>query len=378
MNLRSPGLIVCLIMGLMGPGAVHATQVSRQVDAMGREYYLFIPDKLDPDMTYWLVVEVHGYGGRGSEGSGVRRWVERGDCIGVAPSFPNDGYQMLGKDSGLQLTQIFEKLRKDYKLHDRLFIYGHSGGAQYAHRFTLKYPQLVVGCCATSAGTWSTGRNFGTLNALATNVPVAISCGEKDTATTVPGMPMTRIVWAKAFEQELAKRQFFYKASYWPGAGHEGNPQGNAELADEAFALGTSGMVGEDRENFVRKVEVLEGLTQNGDLAEAMNRGGALLQRMKTRDDKQTAANLAAHQWTASPAATSLCTRTAQGFIADQMNRLSIEIQKAALNQIAMIEKQAAPDAVTRLQSFCGTFAGWTKVRTAASQAALRLQARVR
>jgi hypothetical protein len=25
-----------------------------------------------------------------------RKWVESGDCIGIAPSFPNDGYQFWG------------------------------------------------------------------------------------------------------------------------------------------------------------------------------------------------------------------------------------------------------------------------------------------
>jgi len=50
-------------------------------------------------------------GTRAHENSGSRNWVERGDCI---------------------------------KLHNKLFLYGHSGGAQFAHRFMLEYPDDVA------------------------------------------------------------------------------------------------------------------------------------------------------------------------------------------------------------------------------------------
>ena len=321
------------------------------------------------------MVEVHGYGGSGSEGSGVRGWIDRGDCIGIAPSFPNDGYQLLGKDSDRQLTQIFDKLKSDFKLHDKLFIYGHSGGAQYAHRFALKYPNLVMACCATSAGTWATGSGFGVIRDGAAKVPIAISCGEKDTSTAAPGLSMNRIVWTRKFEEELAVRHFFYKAMYWPNAGHEGNARGNAELAGEAFSLGATGMAGADRENFDGKMKILDDLVQTGDLGQAMKRGGAFLKRMQGRDDRQTADNLAAIHWSAGPAAITACTQTARAYVADRMNSLSMEVEAEALNQITVIERQAGPDAVTKLQSLCGTFAGWPNVRAAADQAAHRLQA---
>jgi poly(3-hydroxybutyrate) depolymerase len=194
-------------LGMSWPGAADAAQVSKQTDSMGRDYYLFTPDKIDPGITYWLVVEVHGYGGQGSLGSGVREWADRNDCIGVAPSFPNEGYQLLGKDSDRQLIGIFQKLQNQYKLHDKLFIYGHSGGAQFSHRFALKYPQLVIGCCATSAGTWATGAGYGDLPEMAASLPFAISCGERDTGFAAPGMPMNRITWARRFEEYLGKRQ---------------------------------------------------------------------------------------------------------------------------------------------------------------------------
>jgi pimeloyl-ACP methyl ester carboxylesterase len=370
-------LMVCLMMGMLRAGVADAAQVSKQTDSMGREYFLFTPDKIDPAVTYWLVVEVHGYGGHGSEGSGVRGWADRGDCIGIAPSFP-DGYQRLELNTDQQLVQIFQKLQKDFKLHKKLFVYGHSGGAQFAHRFTLKYPQFVAGCCATSAGSWSTGGSYGNLNQTAASLPIAISCGEKDTELAGPNAPMTRIEWAKKFEEELGKRHFFHKAEYWPDAGHGGDPQGNAELANEAFSLGTSGMVGKDRADFDAKIKTLNDLVQAGNTEQAMTGCADLLKQIRMRDARQTADNLAAAEWQVGPSGISTCMKVTQEFVAEQMQKLSSGIEKAGLDQVATIEKEAAPDALTKLQSLYNTFTGMIKVREAASQATFRLRAKLR
>ena len=370
---RCKSLLALVIFLICLPSA-RATQVSRQIDSLGREYYVFIPDKIDPAMTYWLVVEVHGYGGGGSAQSGVRGWVEHENCIGVAPSFPNEGYQMLAKDSDRQLAGIFQKLKQTYKLHDKLFLYGHSGGAQFAHRFTSKYPELVAACCATSAGSWATGTTSDALNQAAAGVPMAISCGEKD-GKSLPNSPMTRYEWAKKFEEELAQRHFFYKASYWPNAGHEGDPRGNAELAMEAFSLGTTGMVGADRGEFEAKMEALNNEVRTGDFAHAISGGGILMNEMKQRGPKETANNLAASHWNAAAPAVDACTETTKRFVAGRLQKLSSDVQEAALAEVATREKQPGPESVIRLRSLYNTFAAWTRVRTAVSQAMLRMHA---
>lgn len=377
MRLSTAFLFVLLMMGMPLAGVADAAQVSKQTDSMGREYFLFTPDKIDPAVTYWLVVEVHGYGGHGSEGSGVRGWADRGDCIGIAPSFP-DGYQRLELNTDQQLIQIFQKLQKDFKLHNKLFVYGHSGGAQFAHRFTLKYPQFVVGCCATSAGAWATGGSYGNLNQMAANLPIAISCDEKDTELAGPNVPMTRIVWAKKFEEELGKKHFFYRAEYWPNAGHGGDPKGNAELANEAFSLGTSGMVGKDRADFDAKIKTLNDLVQTGNVGQAMTGCADLLKQIRMRAARQTADNLAAAEWRVGPSGISTCMKVTQEFAAEQMQKLSSGIEKAGLDQVVTIEKEAAPDALTKLQSLYNTFTGMIKVQQAASQATFRLRAKLR
>ena len=370
-------LFLFIFVALFQSRATNAAQVSKQVDSMGRDYYLFTPDKMDPRVTYWLVAEVHGYGGQGSPASPVRAWADRGDCIAVAPSFPNNGYQMLGLNSDQQLIQIFQKLRKDFKLHDKLFVYGHSGGAQYAHRFALKYPQWAAGCCATSAGTWSTGASYGTLNDSASTVPIAISCGESDSGRAFATAPMTRIEWARKFEQALANAGFFYKASYWPNTGHEGNGEGNAQLANEAFSLGTTGLVGKDRANFDAKMKVLYDYAQVGDFGKALTGGGNLLGQMKLRTPTQAADNLAAAGWHAGPPAVSACVQATKEYVAEQMARLSFDVQNAALYKIAALENEGSPQSSIKLRSIYNTFAGWTKVRVAVTQAAHRMQTKL-
>lgn len=369
-----PSVQILIFLALLSSG--RATQVAKETDSLGRDYYLFTPDKIDPSTTYWLAVEVHGYGGAGSARSGVRAWVEHEDCIGVSPSFPNEGYQVLAKDSDRQLVGIFQTLKQNYKLHDKLFIYGHSGGAQFAHRFTSKYPDLVAACCATSAGSWATGTTYDSLNQAASGVPIAISCGEKD-GKSLPNSPMTRYEWAKKFEEELARRHFFYKASYWPNVAHEGDPAGNAELAYEAFSLGTTGMVGLDREGFEAKMEILNNQVRTGDFAHAITGGGILLNDTKQRGSRETANNLAASRWNASAPAVDVCTEAAKKFVAGRLQKLSNDVQNAALAEVATREKQSDPESVIRLRALYNTFAQWPKVRTAITQAMLRMHAKV-
>jgi len=230
-------VILAVLFACFARSAVAADPEPRQ-DSMGRDYYLYTPDRIDKQKTYWLVVGVHGYGGNGKGAAGISPWAKRGDCIVVGPSFPNNGYQGLGQQAGEQLDLLFKDLSKEYKLHPRLFLYGFSGGAQFAHRFMMAYPDLVAGCSAHSAGSWATGEHWGSINPKAANIPLVISCGESDTAKSTPDAPHTRLEWAKLFEKQAAEAGLLFQANYWPNTAHAASP-GVAKMTTDCYDLAT-------------------------------------------------------------------------------------------------------------------------------------------
>ena len=194
-------------------------------DELGRDYWLYVPDEIDPEKTYTLVVGVHGANGIGKGAAGHANWVNQHDVIVLGPSYRNDAgaYQYLQGQTDEQTIELFRTLRKEYKLHDKLFITGFSGGSQYAHRFAMKYPELVSGCAAHSGGTWATGhypRNESP-NPKARGVLFVISCGEKDTRKSFGEAPMGRLEWAKQYEKMLEQGGFIYDAKWWPNVGHQ-------------------------------------------------------------------------------------------------------------------------------------------------------------
>ncbi len=321
-------LITCLVIMLAMLSAVPVVLAKdgiRVVGPMGREYYLFVPEKIDLLKTYWLIVGVHGYRGNGKGGSGVAQWVARGDCIVVAPSFPN-GFQLLEEQTDTQLLEIVAALQRQYKLHPKLFVTGHSGGSQFAHRFASKYPDKTLACVASSGGTWATGNEYGTFSTAAKNIPLAISCGEKDTGLTAPGAPMGRLAWAKKFETELAAGGFFYKAKYWPGAGHGGDGRGNEQLRVEAFSLGTSGLIGDAAKERDAALKKINALLDSGDFAAASSTMRTITEKMKQRSATQFATDLKANGWQGGASTAAECAQRCRQFWTEQSAELAARI----------------------------------------------------
>lgn len=253
-------------------GAAQPAVAPRQ-DGMGRDYWLYPPAKVAAGKAYWLVVGVHGYGGTGAGAGGLAGWAAQRDCYVLGPSFPNNGYQLLQQESDTQLVRLIEDLRKTARLNPRVFLFGFSGGAQYVHRFTQKYPRLVAGCAAHSAGTWSTGGQWGELNPEARTIPLVISCGQRDTAKSMPEAPFSRIEWAHRFETCLATGGFAHATAYPRDAAHAYSPEA-AALTELCFRWAT----GKAETLAAQRAEVAA-LVAKGDTAGAQ----ALAARSKVR-----------------------------------------------------------------------------------------------
>ena len=261
--------LLCCLMALSLPlAAAKGGNEQAKKDDMGRDYFLYLP-KIDPQKTYWLVVGAHGNNGNGQGAAGMAKWSERGDCIVVGPSFPQ-GFQGLAEQSDEQLLKLKAKLDKEFHLYPKMFVTGFSAGAQFSHRFALKHPDAVCGVCANSAGSWSTGGQFGSINPAASGIPYSISCGEADTGLSVPNYPMGRYDWYKAYRDQLIEAKFFTKAVTVPKTGHSPSKL-SQDLIAETFQIATTGLTAAEMKRYGKDLETLAKFGGKTDSASAQS-----------------------------------------------------------------------------------------------------------
>ncbi len=160
----------------------------------------------------------------------------------LVPSF-SDGYQNGNGKWARQLMDRFQQIEDQYPVHGRMFLHGHSGGAQFVHRFAFHAPEQVIGVSAHSAGSWAGEPGFGDIPDRATSIPFLISCGKEDTDYSMVRFPFTRIEWYRRFARELEQRGFVLHGSVWPDTGH-GVPTTLYQKAfRECFRLATRGEI---------------------------------------------------------------------------------------------------------------------------------------
>lgn len=229
-------LILCTILCLLTFSAPAAETTLK--DSEGRMAYLYTPGaEAVKDKIYWLAIGVHGAGGDGKGAAGLAAWAQD-DVIVLGPSFvesapdaePGQAYQMNGPTHEAKLKALIAEVGKTWKLRPKVFLHGFSAGAQFVHRFAMKNPELVAGVSAASAGRWSDE-----INAAASTVPFAVSCGEYDRAKSWPEAPLNRLEWMQAFAGELRKAHFDVAERVIANAGHKQTEETLA-FAATAFA----------------------------------------------------------------------------------------------------------------------------------------------
>lgn len=234
-------------------GALRAAPDVETIHFNGKDFkggQLIVP-KLPPgkaDTRRWVVVDVHGLGGPKKNWFGHRmlKWVGEDKAIALAPVFTGD-YHLGEGEAAKQLIERFEWIRKNHKVHDRMFLYGFSAGAQFVHRFAFNHPELVVGVSAHSAGSWAGVDGWGEINDKAKGIPFVLTCGELDTTKAFDGKaPYGRLEWMKVFAEDLRKRGFVVRTEVYPGVGHGGSADSHGPLIRQCFLLATEGIVPED------------------------------------------------------------------------------------------------------------------------------------
>ncbi len=224
---------------LLSPSLSAAEEIIK--DAQGMDCHVYLPDDFDASKTYQLIVGVHGAGRSSGKGAGgMSGWAKRGDVIVIGPAFETKGqrpYQNGDGPHAEKLIKLFKDLGKKYKLKDKMFIHGFSGGSQFSHRFAMNHPKYVCGVSAHSGGSWATD-GYGNISSSAKKIPFAISCGEADTGKSFGSAPWGRLDWYKRFEKEMDKKKFTYIGKTWPKVGHRSSP-GVQDLLRQCFQIAT-------------------------------------------------------------------------------------------------------------------------------------------
>ncbi|MFQ5817925.1 MAG: hypothetical protein ACE5H2_08220 [Terriglobia bacterium] len=132
--------------------------LQRQLDA--QTYYLYIPDNFSPGGT--VLVAVHGASRTAK--AHARAWIpmaERENLVVVAPLFDRrtfPDYQRLnfrGPRADLKLHALLAEVARLTRAKiARFYLYGFSGGGQFAHRYALVHPDRLQRVVVGAPGWW--------------------------------------------------------------------------------------------------------------------------------------------------------------------------------------------------------------------------------
>ena len=147
------------------PGLVSRRQLT---DDVLQTYFVYVPRRITPGAP--LVVSMHGISRNADEHARrLAPLAERYGAVLVAPLFDAarfPDYQRLGRDilasgprgarADLMLERIVAEVARTTPADPaRLYLFGFSGGGQFAHRFAMAYPDRVAAYAVGAAG-WYT------------------------------------------------------------------------------------------------------------------------------------------------------------------------------------------------------------------------------
>lgn len=146
--------------GLIVAGAIETRTLA---DDPGLTYSLYVPARGGTGAP--VFVSVHGRSRRADQHAALfAPFAERRGAVLVAPLFARDrfpDYHCLGRDgrgerSDLILDRIVAEVRAGTGARDGpIYLFGYSGGGQFAHRYAMAHPARVVRAALGAAG-WYT------------------------------------------------------------------------------------------------------------------------------------------------------------------------------------------------------------------------------
>lgn len=216
----------------------------------GTKYLVYLPTNFNPANRHRVLVSVHGSDGYAEMYMDiVRQQAEQRGLVAIAPYFDGAEYPIFGNfslrgiatgrtRSDLRLLEIVDLVASQLNLDaERFYLYGHSQGGQFAHRFVYAHPQRILRAVASGAGQYVrndpvTAFPYGTkLNPFAPDLaarslhdlvtaPLGIVVGTADTLERRQARDLFRaelVAYAAAHGLTLSVE--FFDA---PGVGHTG------------------------------------------------------------------------------------------------------------------------------------------------------------
>jgi predicted esterase len=178
---------------------VNAQQVGineyRLNDDPQKRYLVVIPVNYDPDYTYHLLVFLHGSGDTGDNLARIFNVVNHPEFIVVCPHSGIPSWQqswVIGGDYDTEdfVQEIVTDVKQKVKVHDRIFIGGHSAGAHLAYYLSLHEKDyfssalILAGAILTQCTPYlanATGKGYYIMHGSSDNiVPVSYAYQAKD------------------------------------------------------------------------------------------------------------------------------------------------------------------------------------------------------
>lgn len=171
-----------------------------------RTYFLFIPDGLDPAKPAPAILLLHGSGRDGW--SLVKKWTTLAKKEGIILIGPNsENPEVWAPDSddqeflGTVIEHASKKAPIDFR---RIYIFGHSGGANWALYLAIDASEYYA-AVAIHAG-MLTPSNFDYIGNAARKTPISIQVGTRDKYYPLEGVRATRDAFEKnGFTVELTE-----------------------------------------------------------------------------------------------------------------------------------------------------------------------------
>lgn len=172
-----------------------------------RAYYLFVPEKLNPDVPSPLIVLLHGSGRNGN--SLVEKWkdlAKKEKVIIVGPDALNSQVWNIPGDGPDFLYELVEALKATYRINPRrVYLFGHSAGAGQALYLSLLESEYFA-ATAVHAGALHGRQDSQLMERAKRKIPIAIFVGTNDSFFPLPVVRATRdALNAQGFNSELTE-----------------------------------------------------------------------------------------------------------------------------------------------------------------------------